>query len=72
MVMIGSLRKDYGKENHMERTDNKLSEIKEMCFERIANPSLPPSVEIEAMKAYALLCIAEEFNKENYKEMKEE
>ena len=52
--------------------DKRIPEIKEMCLERIANPSLPPSIEIEAMKAYALLCIAEEFKKENYKEMKEE
>lgn len=55
----------------MEKTDAILSEIKELCRKRIASPVLPPSVEIEAMKAYALLCIAEKLDKENYKEMKE-
>ena len=68
--MIGLLRKDSGKENHMERTDK--TELKYLARKAATNGNLAPSVQIEAMKAYALLCIAEEFNKENYKEMKEE
>lgn len=49
-----------------------LKDLKYLAYKESKNYNLAPSVQIEAMKAYALLCIAEKLDieKEN-KEVKE-
>lgn len=53
-------------------SNRELRNLKYLAYKEAKNFNIPNSVQVEAMKAYALLCIAEKLNIEHLdKEVKE-